>query len=322
MAAEVRINTQRTTGTTVLVRQRGRHLTTRDILVVLQFRLTLSTRIRSIPMGDIAAHRGLPLRIDVVAQLQHAAILLEAHIGAMVVRAVILSGNGGLKPSESRFVQSFGLHGTITAHAHIGMRITAIVEEQRTGDDIDDTTHRIRAIDHGGRATQHLHPIGYHRLITVAEWVTEDALILRMSIDEHQHLTGATRDAAQVDAACRTRRCAIAHHAATGHKETRHLLHHRGQDVRLMFLGQGLTVDDGNGHWQVTHINRVARTRHHDLIQSPCLICRHTACNSSSCCHRVRLSLAERCCREHQQKRKTFHYFSFYLLVNILRTVS
>ena len=85
------------------------------------------------------------------------------------------------------------------------MGITAMLKEQGTGDDVDDTAHGVRAVYHRGRATQYLHAICHQCLIAVAEGMAKDALILRMTIDEYQHLTSTARDAAQVDTACRTR---------------------------------------------------------------------------------------------------------------------
>ena len=72
------------------------------------------------------------------------------------------------------------------------MGATATIEEHGLGDDVDDTTHGVRAVYHRGRATQHLHTTCYQTLIAVAEGMTKDALVLGMTIDEHQHLTSTT----------------------------------------------------------------------------------------------------------------------------------
>ena len=48
-------------------------------------------------MGEVATYPGTPHIVDVIVQLQHAAILFEAHVGTMVVRTVILACNGGFQ---------------------------------------------------------------------------------------------------------------------------------------------------------------------------------------------------------------------------------
>ena len=64
-----------------------------------------------------------------------------------------------------------------------------------TGYDIHHAAHRIAAVEHTCRTTQHLYALGHQRLIAVADRMAIDALILRMAVDEHHQLAGATCDA-------------------------------------------------------------------------------------------------------------------------------
>ena len=112
-----------------------------------------------------------------------------------------------------------------------------------------------------------------------------DALILRMSIDEHHQLTRAARNATHVDAASSTCRHAIAHHRPLCDHHSRHPLHHRRQHARLVLLRQLLAPDDRHRHRQVAHVGGVACSRHHHLLKrqrvalrlSPCSRAQHTA---------------------------------------------
>ena len=145
----------------------------------------------------------------------------------------------------------------------------------RTGHDVQHTAHRVRPIEHRGRASQHLYAVGHQRLVTVADGMPIDSVILRMAVNQHQHLPRATRQATQVDTTRRTRRYAVAHHRARGHHQPRHLLHHRGQYARLLLFRQRLPHDDVHRIGQMAHVNGVARSRHHHFLQRKrvCLCC-------------------------------------------------
>ena len=128
-----------------------------------------------------------------------------------------------------------------------------------------------------------------------------DALILRMSVDEHHQLTRAARDATHVDAAGSACRHAIAHHRPRRDHHSRHPLHHRRQHARLVLLRQLLTPDDRHRHRQVAHVGGVACSRNHHLLKrqrvalrlSPRSHAQHTAHQDKNCSFHVHQFL---CC--------------------------
>ena len=91
--------------------------------------------------------------------------------------------------------------------------------------------------------------------------------VLWVTVDEHQQLARAASDAAKVDTAGSTAADTIAHHAATGDKQARHLLHHRRQQGGLVLQGQCVTVYHAHREWQVAHISGIASARHHHFTK-------------------------------------------------------
>ena len=137
-----------------------------------------------------------------------------------------------------------------------------------TGHDVQHSTHRVRAVKHASRASQHLDPLGHQRLIAVRDRMPIDALILRMSIDKHHQLACSTRDTTQVDTTSCTRRNAIAHHRAGGDKQSGHFTHHRRQYTRLVLSRQHVASDYRHRHRQVAHISSVPGAGHYYFLQS------------------------------------------------------
>ena len=90
MAAEVRIDAQRTVGLAVMILNGGRDDTTGNPLVGIVEWRRHGSRIRSIEVGDIGIDVGIPVVVEIVAQLHITAILLKAHTRAVVVGAVVL----------------------------------------------------------------------------------------------------------------------------------------------------------------------------------------------------------------------------------------
>lgn len=93
--------------------------------------------------------------------------------------------------------------------------------------------------------------------------MTEDALILRMSVNEHEQLTGTTTQSAHVDAASRTCRDAVTHHSAPCHEKRRDQLADGGQQADLVLDGEFIATNDRDHGGQVTHIGRISRASHH-----------------------------------------------------------
>src|SRR5690606_23247983 len=93
------------------------------------------------------------------------------------------------------------------------------------GDDVDHPSHCVGTVEHGGGSSYHLHPLGHHRLITVGEWVSHEAHVLGVPVNQHQYAcSGCTTDAAYAHASSRSVCYTITHHTSLGDKESRHLL--------------------------------------------------------------------------------------------------
>ena len=137
--------------------------------------------------------------VEVIAQFQVTPILLKTHAGTVVVGASILGGNGARELSTAYLVGNLGLQGSIAACADIDICMNRIATCRATRYNIDDTTHRIRTIEHRGWSAQHFHAFSHQRLITVGNGMAIDALILWMTIDQHHHLTTAACYTAHVN---------------------------------------------------------------------------------------------------------------------------
>ena len=133
--------------------------------------------------------------------------------------------------------------------------------------DIDDTTHRITAVKQGGRTTKHLHALNHHRLIAVADGVAIDALILRMTVDEHQQLSGTSTDTTEIDASGSPATDTVAHHAASRSEKARHLLRKRRQHIGAEILGESFPVDYIYRHRKVAHIGSRTGTCHNHILK-------------------------------------------------------
>ena len=123
-----------------------------------------------------------------------------------------------------------------------------------SSDDIYNSSHRIASIKKRRRSAKHLHPIGNHRLVAVGNAVTENALILRMSVDENQHLCSSGGKSANIDAARTACTYTVAHHASTGDKHARHFLHNGGKHTGSI-VGCKLFATDGvDRHGQMADV--------------------------------------------------------------------
>ena len=107
----------------------------------------------------------------------------------MVVTPTILGSHGARESARTSLIVGIGLQSSITSSSQTKSRAHTIFMHTACHN-IDDATHGIRAVEQRGRATKHLDTFGHHGLITVGDGMTIDALILRMSIDEHHHLAG------------------------------------------------------------------------------------------------------------------------------------
>ena len=225
---------------------------------------------RSVEVREVGIDVGVPMLVEVVAQFQIAAVLLETHARTVVVRAAVLTGEGAGEASGTGLIGHLCLHRSVGAAAELqlgGNPVATFAEGgiAAPGDDVDDAAHRIAAVEHGGWAAEHFDPLGHECLVGIGDGVAVDALILRMTVDEHQQLSGTAADAAQVDAACSTAAHAVAHHATRGDEQAGDLLREGGEQAELLVFGERLTVDDGDRRGQMTLVGGIAGSRHHQL---------------------------------------------------------
>ena len=195
-----------------MVLQHGRCHAARDARVVVDKRVARLSGIGSVEVGHVHVSPQPPVLRQVVGQLGVAAVLLKAHVGPVAVRPAVGGGCRAAEPSFAHLVGGFGLHGAIRACPEVDVCLHTVLLHL-PGDDVYDSAHRVRAIEHGGRSPQHFYPFGQHGLVGVCDGVAEEAHVLRMSVDEHQHLCAA-RHAAHTDAACRPGGHAVAHDTA------------------------------------------------------------------------------------------------------------
>ena len=146
---------------------------------------------------------------------------------------------------------------------HVGRHAVGLLLAR---DDIDNAAHRIGAVEHRCRSAQHLHALGEHRLVGIGYGMPEHAHVLRMPVDEHQHL-GVAPDAAHIDAAGRPVGNAVAHHAARGGEKSRHLLVEHRVERRIVAIFYRRPPDHGKRHRQMAHVGRVARAGDDYLAQ-------------------------------------------------------
>ena len=102
--------------------------------------------------------------------------------------------------------------------------------------------------------------------------MAEETHVLRMPINEHQHLRAA-RQAAHTQSARRTRGHAVAHHAAAGDEKAGHLLRQGGENGGLVTSFQLRTAHNRDGHGQVADVGGVARAGHHHFVQYVIAVC-------------------------------------------------
>ncbi len=266
MSSEVGIEADGTAGLVIMILDSRRHHAASDPLVGIVEWGRRAARLAGIEMRDIRIDIRIPVRMEVVTQFQVPPILLETHAGAVIVGAPILCCHRTGELAAAHLVRSLCLDSAVAASPQIDRRLHTILMHS-TGHDIDDTPHGIRAIEHGGRTAQHLHPLGHQCLVTVGDRMPVDTVILRMTVDEYHQLTTAASDAPQVDAPCGTAGDPIAQHGTAGDEESGHLLHGGGQDTCLILFCECLTTDDRDRHRQIAHVGGVTGTRHHDILQ-------------------------------------------------------
>ena len=189
----------------------------------------------------------LPVVREVVSHLAVAAILLELHVGAMAVGAIVRGRYHTVELPRTDAVGSFRLQRVVGAisHVHVGLH-TVFLHLARH--DVYHASHGVGTIEHRCRTAQYFHLVGHQRLIHIGNGMTEDTHVLRMSVYQHHELSAAAADATEIDATRCTARHSITHHATTSDEEAGHLFRKGREDRGAIRLGELCTIDSRNRH--------------------------------------------------------------------------
>ena len=217
-------------------------------------------------MCQVHIGASVPAAADLVADLGISAVLLETHVGAVAVRAVVRAGHDAREAAFADAVGCFGLQGVPRAVAHVQVGFHAFLALP-AGDDVDHPAHGVRAVEHRRRSAHHLDPLGEHRLVGVGDRMAEQPHVLRMPVDQHEHLgRRPSADAAQADASGRAVRDAVTHHAASRDEQPRNLFREQRKHRCLLPADDFVAVHDRHRHRQVADVRGVARPRHHHRV--------------------------------------------------------
>ena len=236
-----------------------------DALVAFEQRSAHRARVGGVEVGHVYVAAQVPVAGYLIAQFGIAAVLFEAHVFAVAVGAVVRAADETRKLALPDAVGHLALQGVERAVSQVDVGLHPLLVHA-AGDDVDDTAHGIRAIEHRGRSAQYLHPLGHERLVGIGDGVSEDAGILRVAVDEHHQPARAAAQSAQRDVPGSAARYAVTHDTPRGHEESGYLLgdyrQHRGLHALLDFFA----VDDRDGEGQMPHVGFVAGTGHHHLV--------------------------------------------------------
>ena len=186
MASEVVVNADGTAGAGVVVlHSQFSYATVNPLAGIEQGGLQRSGIGRS-EVGQVETAPGAPVLREVVAQFGKAAVLIETHVLAVVVAALVVQGYVAEELAAADAVVEVGLHASVGASSEIEVCVHTLCSP--TGDDINDTSHSVGTIEQRGRSAHDFHALGCHRLIGIRNAMTEDSLVLGMAVDEDHHL--------------------------------------------------------------------------------------------------------------------------------------
>ena len=183
-----------------------------DPLAGIKQRCRHRARVVGREMRDVGRSPQRPVARHVEAQLGKAAVLVEAHVVAVIVATLIVGSDLAEESAGTHAIVGIGLQRIVRTRPHVDTRANAFAF-MSFRDDVHDAPHRIGAVEQRCRAADNLHAFGHHRLVGIGYGMAEDALILRMPVHEHHHLSRARIHAAYIDAACRAAADAVAHQA-------------------------------------------------------------------------------------------------------------
>ena len=249
----------------VIVAQCERRHAAGNTLPVVQNGLRNGARIPGVEMREVHVGVEIPRLGNPVTQLGVTAVLLEAHVPAMPVGAVVRASHRTRKTSCPNLIRNLGFErivGPVTG-MEVGFH-PVLVHPARH--DIDDTTHGVRAVQHRSGAAHDLDPVGQHRRAGIGDRMPHQPHVLGMAVDQHQQTRcGTSADTAQRHLPGSPARNAVPHDAASRNEQSRNLLGQRRQQRRLESLGDLLPSDDGNGHRQMPEVGFMPGSGDHDL---------------------------------------------------------
>ena len=186
------------------------------------------------------------MRGEIVAQLGHSAILVEIHIVSVVVGTLVVEGNVAEELATAHAVVEVCLHAGEGSSGEVEVCAYALLIGL-TGDDIDDTAHSVGTIEEGCGSAHDFYVVGYHGLVGVGDGVSEDTLILGVSVDKYHDLSCSGIDASDADASSRSSADSIAHESALCDEEVGDLLREGGQEADALELVELFAVDGRYG---------------------------------------------------------------------------
>ena len=261
------IKETQTAGCTLIpVLQCKRRHPTSDSLVAFQQGCGNRAGIRGIEMRHVDIRRSVPIRRQVVPEFGITAILLELHIVAVSVCPVIRTTHHRRETAFPHTVCQLRFQSVVRAITGTQIRLHSILTHLPR-DYVNHTSHGIRAVKHGSRATEHLHPVGQQRLVRVGNRMPENTGILGMSVNQHHQLRRTAAQSPQRNSPGCSVRHPIAHHTPRSDKQPRHLLCKHRQKRRLKPLLNLFPVNHRNSLRQMAHVSLASRTGNYKLFQ-------------------------------------------------------
>ena len=221
-------------------------------------------------MGDVHVCPDVPRLGQCIAQFDVSPELFEAHVGPVSVCAVIRCAGDAGEPALAHPVGGFCLERVIGTVAQVHIRPHTL-RLHFPRDDVDDTAHGVRTIEHGSRPAQHFHAFGQRRLVGIRDGMPHEAHVLRVAVDEYHYPSATSGQSPQADAAGSPAGHAVAHDAARGDEESRHLFRQHGQQGGIVGLFYLFASDDGHGGGGAADVGFVACAGHHYFVQGACV---------------------------------------------------
>ena len=142
-----------------------------------------------------------PIVAEVVAELGVDAGLPEVEVFHCAVGASVAGGDEGGESAVAGGGAERRLPGIEGAVFGAEVEVEAVAVSV-AGDHVEHASHRVGAVEHGGRSAQDLHSLDIFGAIEIGHVVGVDAGELRLPVDHHQHgIGGGASDSADLDAA-------------------------------------------------------------------------------------------------------------------------